>query len=75
MAETKTASKRTQPVMRTRRGQFVDTALRRLSDQEMQPAITALKQRIASDPAYAQSLLQGAGIVNAKGKLTRRFGG
>jgi hypothetical protein len=70
------ASKRIQTVTRNAQsGKFVGVEPRRLSDPDMQPKIAALKQRISKDPAYAQSLLQGAGIVNAKGKLTRRFGG
>lgn len=53
----------------------VDTRMVRLSDPEMKPAMDRLKARIASDPAFAQSLLHSAGIVTAKGKLTKRFGG
>lgn len=46
-----------------------------LSDPEMRPAVDRLKAKIASDPQFALSLLQSAGIVTAKGKLSRRFGG
>jgi hypothetical protein len=47
----------------------------RLSDPEMRPAMDRLKERIASDPEFANSLLQSAGIVTPKGKLTKRFRG
>lgn len=46
-----------------------------LSDPELKPAMDRLKQRIATDPAFAHSLLNNAGIVTAKGKLTKRCGG
>jgi hypothetical protein len=47
----------------------------RLSDPEMKPAMDALRERLQNDPAFAQELLQKAGIVDATGKLTKNFGG
>lgn len=46
-----------------------------LSDPELKPAMDRSKQRIATDPAFAHSRLYNAGIVTAKGKLTKRYGG
>lgn len=46
-----------------------------LNVPELKPAMDRLKQRIATDPAFAHSLLKNAGIVTAKGKLTKRYGG
>jgi hypothetical protein len=47
----------------------------RLSDPEMRPTLEALRERVQTDPAFAKKLLQGAGIVDATGKLTKNFGG
>jgi len=58
------------PIAVEGRGHFL-----RLSDPAMRPAVEQLKQRIASDPAFALSLLQRAGIATPTGKLTKRFGG
>jgi hypothetical protein len=46
-----------------------------LSDPEFAIAREQLKAQILADPAVGLALLQGAGIVNAKGKLKRSFGG
>jgi hypothetical protein len=47
----------------------------RLSDPEMAGAMQRLKDRIASDPAFALSLLISAGIANADGTLAEAYGG
>lgn len=47
----------------------------RLSDPEMKPTLDAFRARIRKDPAYGRHLLQESGIVDAKGKLTKPFGG
>ena len=47
----------------------------RLSDPEMAGAMQRLKDRIASDPAFALSLLTSAGIANADGTLAAAYGG
>lgn len=47
----------------------------RLSDPEMAGAMQRLKDRIASDPAFALSLLTSAGIANPDGTLAEAFGG
>jgi hypothetical protein len=47
----------------------------RLSDPEMSQNMDALRERLKSDPAFAQDLLRKAGIVDAQGKLTKNFGG
>lgn len=54
---------------------WVASGMVHLSDPQMKPAMEQLKQRIASDPDFARSLLRSAGIVTAKGKLAKRFGG
>lgn len=47
----------------------------RLSDPEMKPTMAAFRARILKDPAFGRHLLQESGIVDAKGKLTKPFGG
>ena len=47
----------------------------RLSDPEMKPTMDALRQRIKADPAFGRDLMRQAGIITAKGKLTKAFGG
>ena len=47
----------------------------RLSDPDMASKMAELKQRIESEPGFGRSLLQQAGIVTAKGKLTKIYGG
>ena len=47
----------------------------RLSDPEMKPAMAEMRRRIKSDPAFRRHLLKQAGIVDAKGKLAKSFGG
>jgi hypothetical protein len=47
----------------------------RLGDPEMKPTMDALRQRIKDDPAFGRQLLRQAGIVDAKGKLAKSFGG
>jgi hypothetical protein len=47
----------------------------RLSDPEIQ-AETAVEMRaMKQDPKLAKRFLQEVGILNAKGKLTKRYGG
>ena len=47
----------------------------RLSDPEAQASMAAIRQRIKEDPAFGRELLRKAGIINAKGKVTKAFGG
>lgn len=47
----------------------------RLSDPEMAGAMQRLKDRIASDPAFALRLLTSAGIANPDGTLAEAYGG
>lgn len=47
----------------------------RLSDPEMKPTLDAFRARIRKDPDFGRHLLQESGIVDAKGKLTKPFGG
>lgn len=46
-----------------------------LSDPEMAGAMQRLKDRIASDPAFALRLLTSAGIANPDGTLAEAYGG
>ena len=46
-----------------------------LADPAMAGAMQRLKDRIASDPAFALSLLTSAGIANADGTLAEAYGG
>lgn len=46
-----------------------------LHDPENAGWLETQKQRMRDDPAYARKMLQEAGILNAAGKLSRRFGG
>ena len=46
-----------------------------LSDPEMKDTLAELKRRIKEEPGFKRSLLESAGIVNAKGKLTKLYGG
>ena len=47
----------------------------RLSDPCMQPALEEMRRRIRDEEGFAKLLLQEAGILDAKGKLTRKAGG
>jgi len=47
----------------------------RLSDPAMKKGMGELRQRIAADPEVGKKLLRKAGIVTAKGNLTKRYGG
>lgn len=47
----------------------------RLSDPEMRPNIDALRERLRTDPDFAKSMLERAGIVTPTGRLSKRFGG
>jgi len=47
----------------------------RLSDPEMAPAMARLKERIATDPAFALGLMASAGICNEDGTLAEQYGG
>jgi len=53
----------------------VGTHVVHLSDPEMKQAMDEIKRRIREEPGYKISLLQSAGIVNAKGKLTKLYSG
>lgn len=46
-----------------------------LSDPEMKGALDEIKRRIRDEPGFKQQLMQSAGILNAKGKLTKLYGG
>ena len=47
----------------------------RLGDPEMAATLRSLRERVASDPAFARQLLANAGIVTPGGKLKKSFGG
>ena len=47
----------------------------RLSDPEMKSTMDALRKRIKADPEFGRTLMRQAGIITAKGKLTKAFGG
>jgi hypothetical protein len=47
----------------------------RLSDPEMKASMDAIRNRIKTDPLFGRQLLRQSGIVDAKGKLTKSFGG
>lgn len=47
----------------------------RLSDPEMKPTMAAFRERIMADPTFGRHLLQESGIVDAKGRLKKSFGG
>lgn len=53
----------------------VGTRVVHLSDPEMKDVLADIKRRIKEEPGFGRSLLQSAGIVNAKGKLTKLYGG
>ena len=56
-------------------GSSVRIEVVRLSDPVMKKDMGELKRRIAVDPGFGRKLLRQAGIVTAKGNLTKRFGG
>lgn len=41
----------------------------------MKPTMDALRKRIKADPEFGRELMRQAGIITAKGKLTKAFGG
>jgi hypothetical protein len=47
----------------------------RLNDPEMKPTIDAIRLLIQQDLAFGRELLRQTGIVTAKGRLARVFGG
>lgn len=53
----------------------VGTRVIHLSDPEMQDVMADIKRRIKEEPGFGRALLRSAGIVNAKGKLTKLYGG
>jgi hypothetical protein len=76
MPETKSAVKRKTSTARgSRAGVFEVSGMRRLSDPDLKSAMTTLKSRISSEPAYGRSLLKRAGILTPKGNLKKSFGG
>lgn len=76
MPETKSAVKRKAVVARvSKTGKFEGSAIRRLSDPDLKLAMTTLKSRISSDPAFGRDLLKSAGILTPKGNLRKSFGG
>lgn len=62
-------------VTKSQTGSTLGTHVVRLSDPEMKSTVDEIKRRIREEPGYGRSLLQSAGIVNKKGKLTKAFGG
>lgn len=47
----------------------------RLSDSSIRAQLEVTKKRIRKDPDFARDLLRDAGIVTAKGNLTKKSGG
>ena len=47
----------------------------RLSDPNLAGQVEKLSERIKSDPEFAMKLLRKAGIADASGKLSQRYGG
>lgn len=54
---------------------IVGSQLVRLSDSSVRAQLEVTKRRIKSDPDFARNLLRDAGIVTAKGNLTKKSGG
>lgn len=46
-----------------------------LSDPSMQPFMDELRRRIKEEPGFGRALMHDAGILTARGKLTKAFGG
>lgn len=57
------------------RGWPLGNRIVRLTDPEMKPAMDEMRHRIRTDPEYAKSLLRSAGLLTAKGKVPKAYGG
>jgi hypothetical protein len=63
---TPTALTRPAPTFQPRR-------IQRLSDPENAQFLADMKERIRNEPDFARRMLQGAGILDAEGKLTQPY--
>jgi hypothetical protein len=52
---------------------FQQRRIQRLSDPENAQFLADMKDRIRNEPEFAQRMLQGAGILDAEGKLTQPY--
>jgi hypothetical protein len=47
----------------------------RLNDSEVAASVNSMSKRLSADKNFAEHMLRTAGIITAKGNLTKRFGG
>lgn len=52
---------------------FQQRRMQRLSDPENAQFLADMKTRIRNEPGFAQRMLQGAGILDADGKLAKPY--